>query len=189
MRMPPTETITVARADETTTDGRRTTGAPTAVGAIQALVEPCAYDRTDTAGRRTITHGCNLYHRGGLPFGIPRRRPAHRPKPDHARHPDTRGLAARRHRHRREDPCRGRRGPMSKIRFVLNRKNVERQLLHNKALLDNVQAQVERAAAGDPRITVYRNDDASHGNVVATAPVALEAKHGTLTRIPGQVSV
>lgn len=70
MRMPPTETITVARADETTTDGRRTTGAPTAVGAIQALVEPCAYDRTDTAGRRTITHGCNLYHRCRLPFGI-----------------------------------------------------------------------------------------------------------------------
>lgn len=78
---------------------------------------------------------------------------------------------------------------MSKIRFILNRKNVEQQLLHNKALLDNVQAQVERAAAGDPRITVYRNDDASHGNVVATAPVALEAKHGTLTRILGQVSV
>lgn len=78
---------------------------------------------------------------------------------------------------------------MSNIRFVLNRKNVERQLLHNKALLDNVQAQVERAAAGDPRITVYRNDDASHGNVVAMAPVALEAKHGTLTRILGQVSV
>lgn len=78
---------------------------------------------------------------------------------------------------------------MSNIRFVLNRGNVERQLLHNKALLDNVQAQVERAAAGDPRITVYRNDDASHGNVVATASVALEAKHGTLTRILGQVSV
>ena len=78
---------------------------------------------------------------------------------------------------------------MSNIRFVLNRGNVERQLLHNKALLDNVQAQVERAAAGDPRITVYRNDDASHGNVVATAPVALAAKHGTLTRILGQVSV
>ena len=52
-----------------------------------------------------------------------------------------------------------------------------------------MQGQVERAAAGDPRITVYRNDDASHGNVVATAPVALEAKHGTLTRILGQVSV
>lgn len=78
---------------------------------------------------------------------------------------------------------------MSNIRFVLNRGNVERQLLHDKALLDNVQAQVERAAAGDPRITVYRNDDARHGNVVATAPVALEAKHGTLTRILGQVSV
>lgn len=78
---------------------------------------------------------------------------------------------------------------MSNIRFVLNRKNVEQQLLHNKALLDNVQAQVERAASGDKRITVYRNDDASHGNVVAAAPVALEAKHGTLTRILGQVSV
>lgn len=70
MRTPPTETIAVARAGETTIDGRRTTGAPSTVGAIQALVEPCAYDRADTAGRRTITHGCNLYHRGGLPFGI-----------------------------------------------------------------------------------------------------------------------
>ena len=70
MRTPPTETITVARADETTTEGRRTTGAPSTVGAIQALVEPCAHDLTDTAGRRTVTHGCNLYHRGGLPFVI-----------------------------------------------------------------------------------------------------------------------
>lgn len=70
MRTPPTETITVARADETTTDGRRLATAPTTVGVLQVLVEPCAYDRTDTAGRRTITHGCNLYHRGRLPFGI-----------------------------------------------------------------------------------------------------------------------
>lgn len=70
MRTPPTETITVARADETTTDGRRTTGAPTTVGVLQVLVEPCAYNLNGTAGRRTITHGCNLYHRGGLPFGI-----------------------------------------------------------------------------------------------------------------------
>ena len=60
MRTPPTETITVARADETTTEGRRLATAPTTVGTVQALVEPCAYDRTDTAGRRTITHGCNL---------------------------------------------------------------------------------------------------------------------------------
>lgn len=70
MRTPPTETITVARSDETTIDGRRTTGVPSTVGAIQVLVEPCAYGRLDTAGRRTIAHGCNLYHRGGLPFGI-----------------------------------------------------------------------------------------------------------------------
>lgn len=70
MRTPSAETITVSRADETTTDGRRVSAVPTVVGTVQALVEPCAYDRTDTAGRRTITHGCNLYHRGGLPFGI-----------------------------------------------------------------------------------------------------------------------
>ena len=70
MRTPPTETITVARTDETTIDGRRLATAPATVGTVQALVEPCAYDRTDTAGRRTITHGCNLYHRGSLPFGI-----------------------------------------------------------------------------------------------------------------------
>ena len=78
---------------------------------------------------------------------------------------------------------------MSNVRSVLNRGNVERQLLHNKALLDDVQAQVERAAAGDPRITVYRNDDASHGNVVATAPMGVETAHGTLTRILGQVRI
>ena len=33
---------------------------------------------------------------------------------------------------------------MSNIRFVLNRKNVEQQLLHNKALLDNVHAAAAR---------------------------------------------
>lgn len=98
MRTPPTETITVARADETTTDGRRVIGTPSTVGTVQALVEPCAYDRTDTAGRRTITHGCNLYHRGGLPFGILAGDLLTVRGPEHARHPDTRGLAARRHR-------------------------------------------------------------------------------------------
>lgn len=78
---------------------------------------------------------------------------------------------------------------MSNIRFVLNRKNVERQLLHNKALLDNVQAQVERAAAGDPRITVYRNDDASHGNVVAHGTGRARSQTRHTHRILGQVSV
>ena len=78
---------------------------------------------------------------------------------------------------------------MSKIRFVLNRGNVERQLLHNKALLDNVQAQVERAAAGDSRITVYRNDDRERGNVVATAPAAFEQAHGVLSQMLGKVVV
>ena len=63
MRTPPTETIAISRADETTTDGRRAVGTPATVGTVRALVEPCAYDRLDTAGRRTITHGCNLYHR------------------------------------------------------------------------------------------------------------------------------
>lgn len=70
MRTPPTETVTVSRADGTTVDGRRTAGTPTTIGTVQALVEPCTYERTDTAGRRTVTHGCNLYHRGGLPFEI-----------------------------------------------------------------------------------------------------------------------
>lgn len=70
MRTPPTETVTVSRADGTTIDGRRTAGTPTTVGTVRALVEPCAYERTDTAGRRTVTHGCNLYHRGGPPFEI-----------------------------------------------------------------------------------------------------------------------
>ena len=70
MRTPPTETLAVSRADETNVAGRRTVGDPTVVGTVQAFVEPCTYDRTDTIGRRTITHGCNLYHRGELPFGI-----------------------------------------------------------------------------------------------------------------------
>lgn len=70
MRTPPTETITVSRADDTPAGGRRVIGTPATVGTVQALVEPCAYDLADIAGRRTITHGCNLYHRGGLPFGI-----------------------------------------------------------------------------------------------------------------------
>lgn len=76
----------------------------------------------------------------------------------------------------------------SKVRFVLNRKNFGQQILHNKQLLDDVQRQME-AAATDPRVKVYRNDDRDHGNVVATAPAAVEAKHGTLTQMLGRIHV
>lgn len=44
-------------------------------------------------------------------------------------------------------------------------------------------AEVHRA------IRVYRNDDLDHGNVVATAPAAVESRHGLLTQMIGMVKV
>ena len=85
-------------------------------------------------------------------------------------------------------------------RFVLNRRNVQSQLLRNPQLLDEVQYQVEGMAQVHPSITVYRNDDrinvyrnppgvTDRGNVVVTAPMGLEQRHGTLSRILGSVNL
>lgn len=76
-----------------------------------------------------------------------------------------------------------------KVKFVLNRKNFSRQILHNKKVLDDVQEQMEGMASVHPSIRVYRNEDGSHGNVVATAPAAVEAADGVLTQMIGQVKV
>ncbi|KFI65757.1 hypothetical protein [Bifidobacterium cuniculi] len=64
-----------------------------------------------------------------------------------------------------------------KVKVVLNRANVSRQLLHNTQLLDDVQAQVEGMAQVHPAIKVYRNEDGDRGNVVATIPMAVEDAH------------
>lgn len=75
-------------------------------------------------------------------------------------------------------------------RFVLNRKAVEEQLLHNRQLLDIVQEQVEGMAQVHPAIKVYRNDDGSHGNVVATIPMSVEDAHrGLMSDMLGKVRV
>lgn len=68
-------------------------------------------------------------------------------------------------------------------KFVLNRRNVQSQLLRNPQLLDEVQHQVEGMAQVHPSITVYRNDDGDRGNVVATAPMNVEQAHGVLSKI------
>lgn len=75
-----------------------------------------------------------------------------------------------------------------KTRFVFHRQAFSQQVLHNKQLLDQVQGQME-AARNHPAVTIYRNEDGTHGNVVATAPAALEAKRGTLTQMLGRVHV
>lgn len=64
-----------------------------------------------------------------------------------------------------------------KVKVVLNRANVSRQLLHNAQLLDDVQAQVEGMARVHPSIKVYRNEDGDRGNVVATIPMTVEDAH------------
>lgn len=74
-------------------------------------------------------------------------------------------------------------------RFVLNRQNFSQQILHNKQVLDDVQEQMEGMAEVHPSIKVWRNDDGSHGNVVATAPAAVEGRYGVLTRMLGMVRV
>ena len=79
---------------------------------------------------------------------------------------------------------------MGKVKVVLNRANVSRQLLHNKQILDDVQVQVEGMAQVHPAIKVYRNDDGSHGNVVATIPMSVEDAHrGLLTDLLGKVHI
>lgn len=65
----------------------------------------------------------------------------------------------------------------SRVKVVLNRVNVQEQLLHNKQLLDDVQEQVEGLAAVHPSIKVYRNEDRGRGNVVATIPMRVEDAH------------
>lgn len=76
---------------------------------------------------------------------------------------------------------------MKYARFVLNRRNVQSQLLNNSKILDNVERQCVAAAGGDDRIGVYRNPPGvtDRGNVVVTAPMGLEQRHGTLSRILG----
>ncbi|RYQ36631.1 hypothetical protein [Bifidobacterium pseudolongum] len=64
-----------------------------------------------------------------------------------------------------------------KVKVVLNRANVSKQLLHNAQLLDDVQAQVEGMAQVHKTIKVYRNEGGDRGNVVATIPMAVEDKH------------
>lgn len=79
---------------------------------------------------------------------------------------------------------------MGKVKVVLNRSNVSRQLLHNKQILDDVQEQVEGMAQVHPSITVYRNEDRDRGNVVATIPMSVEDTHrGLLTDLLGKVRI
>ncbi len=79
---------------------------------------------------------------------------------------------------------------MRKVKVVLNRANVSRQLLHNKQILDDVQEQVEGMAQVHPSITVYRNEDMERGNVVATIPMSVEDAHrGLLTDLLGKVRI
>lgn len=77
-----------------------------------------------------------------------------------------------------------------KVKLVLNRKNVSRQLLHNKKLLDEVQSQVEGMAQVHDSITVYRNEDGERGNVVATIPMRVEDAHrGLMSEMLGKVRI
>lgn len=78
---------------------------------------------------------------------------------------------------------------MRYARFVLNRKNVSRQLLHNAKLMDDVQRQVEGMRDAHPSIEVYRNEDGDRSSVVATAPMSVEIAHGVLSGMLGGVRV
>lgn len=65
----------------------------------------------------------------------------------------------------------------SKVKVILNRPNVSKQLLHNSQILDEVQYQVEGMATVHKAIKVYRNDGGERGNVVATIPMTVEDAH------------
>lgn len=78
----------------------------------------------------------------------------------------------------------------SRVKVVLNRPNVQRQLLNNAQLLDSVQDQVETMAKAHKAIKVYRNANKERGNVAATIPMAVEDAHrGLLTDILGRVRI
>jgi hypothetical protein len=78
---------------------------------------------------------------------------------------------------------------MGNVKFIINRSNFREQILDNRTLLDDVQEQMEGMGEAHKVITVYRNHDRTHGNVVATAPAAVEARHGVLTQMLGMVRV
>ncbi|RSX53025.1 hypothetical protein [Bifidobacterium samirii] len=76
------------------------------------------------------------------------------------------------------------------VKVVLNRRNVSRQLLHNKQLLDEVQYQIEGMAEAHDSIKVYRNEDGERGNVVATIPMPVEDAHrGLMSDMLGKVRI
>ncbi|PWG60500.1 hypothetical protein [Bifidobacterium catulorum] len=77
-----------------------------------------------------------------------------------------------------------------KVRVVLKRGAFSQEVLHRavQPVMDDVQEQMEAQAAGDDRITVWRNEDTDRANVVATCPAPVERVHGTLTRMLGGVS-
>ncbi|MFT8639023.1 hypothetical protein [Bifidobacterium sp.] len=76
-----------------------------------------------------------------------------------------------------------------KVKFVLDRKEFSKQILHNKKLMDDVHEQIEGMAQVHEKITVYRNEDGNRTSIVATAPAAVEAEHGVLTQMLGMVKV
>ena len=78
----------------------------------------------------------------------------------------------------------------SRVKVVLNRPNVQRQLLNNAQLLDSVQDQVETMAKAHKAIKVYRNANKERGNVVATIPMAVEDAHrGLMSDMLGKVRI
>lgn len=78
----------------------------------------------------------------------------------------------------------------SRVKVVLNRVNVQEQLLHNKQLLDDAQEQVEGMAEVHPSIKVWCNDGGGRGNVVATIPMQVEDAHrGLMSDMLGKVRI
>lgn len=78
----------------------------------------------------------------------------------------------------------------TKVRVVLNRDAFSREVLHRavQPVMDKVQGQMESMAAGEPSVTVWRNEDTDRSNVVATCPAPVERAHGTLTQMLGRVT-
>lgn len=76
----------------------------------------------------------------------------------------------------------------SKVKVVLNRKNVSSQLLNNAKLMDEVEYQVTGMASIHPTIKVYRNSG-TRASVVATTFMSVEQADGVLAKILAAVSV
>ncbi len=76
-----------------------------------------------------------------------------------------------------------------RCRFVFNRKAFSQQVLKNETLRGRIRDAAEKANDDPERVWVRDSDGANRDGVVIICPAPVEAKHGTLERLTGRMSV